>query len=358
MDELKDLFQERFHGHEVPVEPGTWSAISSQLAASAAASSSVSELFRERFSGHELDVDAGVWDAISGQLGHGAAVGGGAASGWGAVTGWAAAGIAALVIVGGLVLWVQEDKPVVTEHQPVELKHASVPAEQHGPTVAAVSPAINDDKAPSKERTTPVKTEEHSPVVGDKKDTEPVTTQPAASTTPTDESVDHMNEVQTPAAGAPNPTTPKGKGMDVVNEVVSSMTEGVDREPLKPASVTDPVLQDDPAPIEPPAEYGSDGDVVPFHLYLPNVFTPNHDSYNDTYVPQGEGINSVIIRIYSLTDQELVFRANELLPWDGTNMFTGQQCPEGHYLYAIEAIGADGQAHSEGQTVRLLREFR
>ncbi len=345
-DELRDLFQERFTGHEVPVDPGTWSVISSQLAAGAGSTSSLEEMFRERFSGHEADVPPGAWEAISGQLGQGAA--GGAASGWGAMAGWATAGIAVLVTVGGLMLWSQQDeKPLAIEPiaavspMPVEEKQGSdgtavdPPAAVEVPAVIAPRPVPREQKQGGTERT------EEAPAANDPAD--PVANAPVGE--------------QIPSPDLPAESRPETTGIEVVQQVVSTLAAEVDHEPLKPATVPDPMLEEEEMPVQAPENFGNDGPAT-FHLYLPNVFTPNNDGYNDVYLPQGEGITGAIVRVYSLTGNELVFRADALIPWDGTNLFTGQVCPEGHYLYAIEAMGTDGQAHTEGQTVRLLREFR
>lgn len=346
-DELRDLFQQRFAGHEVPVEPGTWSAISSQLAANAAATTSVEELFRERFSGHEADVPPGAWETISGQLGQGAAAGG-AASGWGAVAGWAAAGVAALVMVVGLVLWSQQDE-MSQAIEPVAVVSTTPVEARQETAVPAIDPQVTEEAHTGIEP-------RPMPGTNEAKVEVPMEEAPA-SNDPVDPAVNVPSIVLEPSPGLPAVEERQATGLHVVEQVVTDLAEEVEHEPLKPASVIDPVLEEEDVPVQAPENFGNDG-VEAFHLYLPNVFTPNNDGYNDTYLPKGEGITGAIVRVYSLSGNELVFRADALVPWDGTNLFTGQACPEGHYLYAIEAVGTDGRAHTEGQTVRLLREFR
>ena len=60
---------------------------------------SLSGVLQEKFAGHEAPVDPQVWTNISSQLGHGAAAGVGSTAGW-----WAA-GIAATIIAGGFLLY-------------------------------------------------------------------------------------------------------------------------------------------------------------------------------------------------------------------------------------------------------------
>ena len=105
-DKLTDLLQQRFSGHESPVDPGAWDAISSGL--SSATGETLRQAMQQKFTGHEMNVDPGVWNSISNQLGHGA----GAGTGIGA--GWMAAGVGALVVTAGL-LWYGSQSPATAE---------------------------------------------------------------------------------------------------------------------------------------------------------------------------------------------------------------------------------------------------
>ena len=87
---------------------------------------------------------------------------------------------------------------------------------------------------------------------------------------------------------------------------------------------------------------------------VPTGFTPNNDLTNDELRAQGTGLADVRVRIYNANNNELVFAANSLKPWDGRDL-NGEPCPDGYYFYAIEAVTAEGTPITKGQAIRLFR---
>ena len=83
--------------------------------------------------------------------------------------------------------------------------------------------------------------------------------------------------------------------------------------------------------------------------FMPNTFTPNNDGVNDHYVVPMEGFTSMLLRVYSLKNNQLVFSTNSGEPWTGAN------CEDGMYLVAVEAMTTDGRVVSEGKVVWLNR---
>ena len=73
-------------------------------------------------------------------------------------------------------------------------------------------------------------------------------------------------------------------------------------------------------------------------LHIPNVFTPNQDGVNDSYLITAKGIlefNIVIVNRWG----NVVFESNDILnSWDGTA--NGQPCQDGVYFYVIKAKSA------------------
>ena len=347
-DDMIRQLQERFMGHEMPVDPGMWNAIAGQLAVGAGASDGVEQCFRDRFDVHGGDVGPGVWDAISGQLGYGAAAGGTAAGGWGTVTGWAAAGVATVVIVGAAVLWMRQgsetNNVAITQQPPAEQ------VTQVAEAPVATSPEILDlTTYPTTSQPTVPKAQA-AIVPQDAPD--PETEDPVPANTP-----DLVAADPTPN----NTAAITAQGQEVVVAIRNEMVAEADKEVMKPATVPDPVLQESGPQQAPPTlvvEAAAIPDVVEetsFPLFLPNVFTPGHDGINDEYLPVGEGIVDAKIRVYAVSTGELVFSADAMVPWNGTFFNSGQSCPEGHYFYAIEVIGTDGRVRTHGQTVRLFR---
>ena len=67
---------------------------------------------------------------------------------------------------------------------------------------------------------------------------------------------------------------------------------------------------------------------------LPNVFTPGGDGYNDFFKPfPYRFVESVEIRIFSRWGKEVFYETDPNIMWEGTDMETGQDVPEGTYFY-------------------------
>ena len=57
--DLRDIFQERLAGHEIPVDPAAWQVIQAKIGSMAGAEG-LQEVFQDKFNGHEVDVDPSV----------------------------------------------------------------------------------------------------------------------------------------------------------------------------------------------------------------------------------------------------------------------------------------------------------
>ncbi len=88
--------------------------------------------------------------------------------------------------------------------------------------------------------------------------------------------------------------------------------------------------------------------------FIPNVFTPNNDGQNDSFVIK---VNHA--KVYRLTifdkQGQLVFESNNAEEaWNGLDK-SGQPCAVGTYTYVLKVIGIDEKEHSKSGTVKLLR---
>jgi gliding motility-associated-like protein len=343
-DKLIDTLQERFAQHEMGVDPGTWNAISSQLAA--ANGSALSEVLKDKFTGHEAPVDPQVWDSISSQLGHGAAAGGGVAAGW-----WAG-GLAAALLVGGLFWWSSEEQPVAT-----------------------TTPATSAQTTPSK--AVPVQPEAIIPEAVTGSTTDPAQVSSAAKT---DVVADAQRAERSNTSTKPD-AEPAGE--DVVNTVWQDLVQEntaephfAEREESVPMDVAPPVqlpspsvVQLQPASTTQASDHPADDqqeetqdEVEPTfveaqqpQVYIPNVFSPQGDGVNDRLKVVCSNYQKVLVRIFSAQSNALVFRANNLDDqWNGRDL-NNVPCPEGYYFYAIEVTGTDGNTTSHGEVVKLFR---
>lgn len=88
--------------------------------------------------------------------------------------------------------------------------------------------------------------------------------------------------------------------------------------------------------------------------FIPNVFTPNGDGLNDTWVIRAPGAKRLKISVWDKWG-ELVFRSNESLnaEWDGT--YKGKVLPADVFVYYIEVEYLDLQKTAVKGTVTILK---
>lgn len=81
-----------------------------------------------------------------------------------------------------------------------------------------------------------------------------------------------------------------------------------------------------------------------YHLVIQKFFTPNGDTVNDTFEPDGlEVFNSVRISIFDRYGKLIKFGNTNSTSWDGT--FKGERLPEDDYWYLIEADSTQFKGH-------------
>lgn len=342
-DSVNRLFQQRFQGHEVPVEASVWEGIQQQVATTTPAADGVNELFKDRFQGHEAPVDPAVWANISSQLGHTIATGTGA----GAVWGWAAAGVVAVTtgaaLLFGLLPPGKEATPSVittetTSEIPASPIVSATPSEEEGKIAlqeAAVDPprmrtsiarpTASAGRSTGSEQATP-------PLVEVVPNTPGITTQPSST-------------VEAPGAALVENII-QDLTHDVVQEVTNVSPMPPPTEPVPSSNKAASSTTDEPI-VEPAIETPVEPSMP--KLFMPNTFTPNGDRINDTYEVEAGRFAQVLIRIYSLKTNALVFSTNTAEAW------TGDGCEDGMYMVAVEAHTLDGRTTTEGKVVWLNR---
>lgn len=97
------------------------------------------------------------------------------------------------------------------------------------------------------------------------------------------------------------------------------------------------------------------------NVYIPNIFTPNNDGFNDVFFPKtGIGVQQVnFMNIYDRWG-EIVYEARNFLPRDNSSeswngMFRGKVLNPGVYIYLIEVEFIDGVKLLYRGDITLLR---
>lgn len=323
-DSMNHLFRDRFLGHEAPVDPATWQVIEARLIAAGPPADPVNDLFRERFEAHESPVSPKVWDGISSQLGHPVASTG---------FGWLAAGVAGVVAVGAMVLALQGEP----EKKPELVQAAPMVTEAENPT-AAVEGAVAEAKSES-----PAVVIEASTAPAPRQGAVPVPRRDA----PDEERMEASDAFQPEASNIA--TRGNDENPAVVEHIIQTITDQVKQEVAEetrhapqsePGSGVHVVEEPPTAPVV--VEEGT-------RLLLPNTFTPNNDGINDRYEVSLVGFSSLMMRVYSIKTNQLVFATDAGEPWTGTN------CEDGMYLVAVEAMTLEGRMVAEGKVVYLNR---
>lgn len=90
-----------------------------------------------------------------------------------------------------------------------------------------------------------------------------------------------------------------------------------------------------------------------YSIYIPNVFTPNFDGINDTFLVYGVGISNVEVSIFDRWGESLFNSKDQLKGWDG--VYKGEICKQDVYTYVVNFTSLDGKKHTKTGHVTLLK---
>jgi gliding motility-associated-like protein len=101
-----------------------------------------------------------------------------------------------------------------------------------------------------------------------------------------------------------------------------------------------------------------DYDACPPYV-IPNVFTPNNDSYNDFLVPESyANIERIDLKIFNRWGKIMYETQDPEIKWDGKNQENGQDCPAAPYFYVgdVYFVTLDGVKQTTVQgSVTIVR---
>jgi gliding motility-associated-like protein len=92
----------------------------------------------------------------------------------------------------------------------------------------------------------------------------------------------------------------------------------------------------------------------PYHLYVPNAFTPDDDGLNDYFMPVAVGVLKSEMFIFNRWGG-IIFQSNERnAAWNGRDS-NGDKVQLGVYVYLLKYSTPIGQHYTSYGTVTLLR---
>jgi gliding motility-associated-like protein len=89
-------------------------------------------------------------------------------------------------------------------------------------------------------------------------------------------------------------------------------------------------------------------------IFIPSVFTPNGDGYNDEFKLEEDKLSAVEVVILNRWGKEVVSWNKLNGSWNG-NGGDGDELPDGTYFYVVKARGVDAKEYQYQGTVKLLR---
>jgi len=98
---------------------------------------------------------------------------------------------------------------------------------------------------------------------------------------------------------------------------------------------------------------GTTGNPQGNNIFVPNVFTPNGDGFNDVHYVYGNTIVNIVMRYYNQFGQQIFETKDQRNGWDGT--MGGRQQPVGVYIYVLRATLQDGSVVNKKGTVTIVR---
>ena len=90
-----------------------------------------------------------------------------------------------------------------------------------------------------------------------------------------------------------------------------------------------------------------------FHIFLPNIFSPNGDGKNDIFIVRGKGIKTINLTIYSRWGEKVFETENPDVGWDGR--FRGQDMNPAVFVYYVKATMVTNEIIEQKGNVTLVR---
>lgn len=88
------------------------------------------------------------------------------------------------------------------------------------------------------------------------------------------------------------------------------------------------------------------------HFLIPTAFSPNQDSFNDTFIIKTKGLHRLHLEVFNRWGQSIFSSSNEPLAWDGLK--DGQKILPGVYVYMARGYDKDEVLHHQEGIVTVV----
>jgi gliding motility-associated-like protein len=105
---------------------------------------------------------------------------------------------------------------------------------------------------------------------------------------------------------------------------------------------------------KPAVVQAEDENITKSRIIMPNVFTPNGDGSNDLLFIESELLTGFSVVVLDLNNQVIFKSSDPNFKWDG-RMLNGDMAPSGTYVYYVTAIDQQGNAVQKHSSLRINR---
>lgn len=307
----------------------------------------IKELFNQKLSGHEAPVNPELWNAISSQIGTA-----------GAVT--TAVTIKSIILKS--VIGISVASIAIASYIYITNPEESLESKKPTPSL------IKKDNKKSQEE--PLLSEDTKKLIkGDDDDVNKKTvTKPSqVLITPKDDIL--LNEDQsstTPfvanedAVKLNNPNEIVIIRDDFPKPIIDNVKSDVE-EQVVTAGIPDDIIVEESEEttssselVNPVVVQAEDENITKSRITMPNVFTPNGDGSNDLLFIESEALTGFSVVVLDLNNQVIFKSSDPNFKWDG-RMLNGDMAPTGTYVYYVTAIDQQGNAVQKHSSLRINR---
>lgn len=95
--------------------------------------------------------------------------------------------------------------------------------------------------------------------------------------------------------------------------------------------------------------------VIAPSVWIPTAFTPNNDGRNDVLYVRGEGVSGFQFAVFNKWGEQVYYSSAMENGWDGKKVLTGEDMPQGAYVYIIKGTLSTGEVLDVKGMVNLIR---